>query len=491
MCTVLQMFSICHSLQKYKSKNSPISCPFMSVTLVNVRILNDIFKYYPNCLYIKFNRNGLTNVCQNFTAQSMVLLDVKFNKISHILTRCFISLFNLKVIFLDYNSIVLVNPLSFVNLSSLNVLSLSNNPLYSMGNIIILNSLAMKMLSIRHSKLTNVYDFKYIKVKIFDTSDFHLCCIAPFNSQCSQVIPWFFSCSDLLPKVTMKISFISMMVLLFITNFISIVMCMYFDSFRKIFQKILYSINFTDMTFVLYLSIIWLTDRTNIGNFILYEENWRSNKICFAAFSIITWFTITIQSFLIFASLSRLMIVIHPLETKFKSIQFISNCLSLISIISTCVVLSAVFIIEVNMEFVPTSLCLTFVDPTKTRVELKVLTWSLVVSQFLTCFVILFLHVYLVKDLEQSHQVLKNIQFSDSALVIQLFILTLSNFICWIPCNIIFISTMFLPKYPMSLVTWTVVVVLPLRSIITPLVFIIMSVKKISRTSKTRSTLLF
>ena len=239
------------------------------------------------------------------------------------------------------------------------------------------------------------------------------------------------------------------------------------------------------MTFVIYLFIIWLTDITNIGNFILYEENWRSNKICFAAFSILIWFTITIQSFLIFASLLRLMVVIQPLETKFKSTQFISNCLSLISIISTCVVLSAVFIIKVNMEFVPTSLCLPFVDPKKTRIELKVLTWCLVVSQFLTCFFILFLHVYLVKNLGKSQQFLKNMQFSDSALVIQLFILTLSNFICWIPSNIIFISTMFLPKYPMSLVTWTVVGVLPLRSIITPSVFIVMSVKKISRTSKT------
>ena len=343
----------------------------------------------------------------------------------------------------------------------------------------------MKILSIRHIRLTNVYDFKYLKVKTFDTSDFHLCCVAPSNSQCSQVIPWFYSWSDLLPEVTMKISLFSMLIIVFNTNFISILICMFFDSSGKIFQKILCYIHFTDMTYVIYLSIIWFVDRTNIGNFILYEENWRSNKICFAAFSIIIWFLISIQSFLIFASLSRLMIVIYPLETKFKSIQTISNCLSLIFTMSTCVVLSAVFMIKVNMELVPTSLCLPFVDPIKSRIELKFLTWCLAVSQFLTCFVILFLHIYLVKNLRKSHQVLKNIQFSESALVIQLIILTLSNFLCWIPCNIIFISTMFLPKYPMSLVTWTVVDVLPLRSSITPLVFIVMSVKKISTTSKT------
>ena len=396
-----------------------ISYPFMSVTLVNVRLLNDIFKYFPNCLYIRLNRNGITEACQNFTSQSIVLFDVQCNKISHILTGCFISLFNLKIIYLDYNIIASVNALSFVNLSNLHVLSLSNNPLHSIGNII-LNSPALKILSIRHIQLTNVFDLKHLKVMIFDTSDFHLCCIAPSHSQCSQVIPWFYSCTDLLPKETMKMSLFSMLILVFITNFISIPICMYIESSGKIFQKIMYSINFTDMTCVIYLSIIWFTDKANIGKFIFYEENWRSNKICFAAFSTIAWFSISIQGFLIFASLSRLMIVIHPLETRFKSIQFISNCLSLIFIICTCVVLSVVTAIKVNMKFVPTSLCLPFVDPTKSRIEVKVFTWSLAVSQFVTCFGILFLHVYLVKQLRKSQEFHQNIQFSDSALVISI-----------------------------------------------------------------------
>ena len=248
-----------------------ISYPFLSVTLVNIILLNDIFKYFPNSLYITLNRNGLTNVCQNFTLQSIVLLDIKFNKISYILTGCFISLFQLKAIYLDYNSIASVNALSFVNLSNLHVLSLSNNPLHSIGNII-LNSPALKILSIRHIQLTNVFDLKHLKVMIFDTSDFHLCCIAPSHSQCSQVIPWFYSCTDLLPKETMKMSLFSMLILVFITNFISIPICMYIESSGKIFQKIMYSINFTDMTCVIYLSIIWFTDKANIGKFIFMKK---------------------------------------------------------------------------------------------------------------------------------------------------------------------------------------------------------------------------
>ena len=43
---------------------------------------------------------------------------------------------------------------------------------------------------------------------------------------------------------------------------------------------------------------------------------------------------------------------------------------------------------------------------------------------------------------------------------------------------------MFLPKYPMSLVTWTTVAVMPLRSVTNPAVFIIMSIKNISKCKK-------
>ena len=475
--------------QNAGARISFIPYPFISISLVDVTptLANGISKYFPNCLYIKLNRNSLTDVCHDFVSPTVILFDIKFNKISNISTGCFIFLFDLKAIYLDYNSIVSVNPLSFVSLFSLKVLSLSNNPLYSFANNVFLKTSAIELVSIKYVELTNVNAFKSLKVKLFETSDFHFCCIAPCNSQCSQNIPWFSSCSDLLPKVTMKICWIGVLILVFITNFISILICTWFDCLGTIFQKVVYSINFTDLIFVIYLSIIWFTDRTNIGNFMLYEEKWKADKLCFAAFGIITWFSISIQCFLIFGSLTRLMVVIYPLETKFNSMQFISKYLSLIFITSVCLVLSAIFTIKDKVINIPTYLCLPFVDPTKSVIELNALTWFVAVTQFLTSIVILFLHVHLVKQLEKSQQFLKNVKsdvISHSSLEIQLTILTVSNFLCWIPCNIIFVLTMFLPKYPMALVIWTVVGILPLRSIITPSVFIITSIKKMLKSKK-------
>ena len=349
-------------------------------------------------------------------------------------------------------------------------------------NHIVLKSHNIKLVSIKNVSLENPYALKYLKVEIIDTSDFHLCCLAP-NSKCTQPIPWYTSCSDLLPTTFIKISFIGMTIILLLINFLSILICTKINSSGKTFSKMVLSINFIDLFCGIYLSIIWMKDLANNRNFVLKEEKWRSDLICLIAIGVITWFSISVQCVLIFLSFSSLMIVIYPLETRFKNLKFISYCLNLIFIFSLSLVFFATSAIKIHMKHASTPLCLPFVDPTKSKVELIVITWFVSISQFLTSLVILSLYIVLVQNVQKCIKKIDSNKFSVSNLIIQLVLLTLSNFLCWVPCNI-FISTMFLPKYPMSLVTWTTVAVMPLRSVTNPAVFIFMSIKNISKCKK-------
>ena len=459
--------------------------PFMSISFVKVNFIlsKDFLKYFPECFYITINRNNLPDVCSNYLPLNVIILDVRFNSVKHILKGCFTSLFDLKGIYLDFNNIVLVSSLSFVNLSNLQVISLSNNPLYMFDNHIVLKSRNIKLVSIKNVSLENPYALKYLKVEIIYTSDFHLCCLAS-NSKCIQLIPWYTSCSDLLPTTFIKISFIGMTIILLLINFLSILTCTKINSSGKTFSEMVLSINFTDLFCGIYISIFLIKDLANNRNFVLKEEKWRSDLICFIAFGIITWFSISIQCFLLFLSFSSLMIVIYPVETRFKNLKFISNCLNLIFLLSLSLVFFATFALKRHMKHASTPLCLPFVDPTKSEVELIVITWFVIISQFLTSLVILSLYIVLVKNVQKCIQKVDSNKFSVSNLIIQLVLSTLSNFLCWIPCHIIFISTMFLPKYPMSLVTWTTVAAMPLRSVTNPAVFIIMSIKNISKCKK-------
>ena len=64
------------------------------------------------------------------------------------------------------------------------------------------------------------------------------------------------------------------------------------------------------------------------------------------------------------------------------------------------------------------------------------------------------------------------LEVSDSILIIQLVVITVSNIICWFPSNSIYITAMFSSTYPISLLIWTTVIGLPINSLINPLTFI-------------------
>ena len=359
----------------------PFTYPFMSISLIKVDFVltKGFAKYFPKCFYINLNRNNLSDVCNNYFSSTVIILDIRFNLVKHILRGCFTSLLGFKGVYLDYNNIVFVSSLSFVNLPNLKVISLSNNPLQIFDNNIEVKSPNIRVISIKNVSLANLHALKCLEVEVIDTSDFHHCCLAS-SSKCTQSIPWHISCSDLLPTIYFKYSFIGMTSFIVVTNFLSILTCTKITSSGKSFSKMISSISLTDLSCGIYLSIIWTTDLSNIGNFVLKEEKWRSDLTCFRAFGIITWFSIAIQCFLLLSSFSSLMIVIYPVETRFKNPKFISNCLASMYILSLSLVFVGTFTMERQMEHVPTPLCLPFVDPTKSKVELTVITWFVILS---------------------------------------------------------------------------------------------------------------
>ena len=159
-------------------------------------------------------------------------------------------------------------------------------------------------------------------IKVIITTDFHLCCIALDQTLCPAHKPWYISCSDILPKCKMKVFFISVSGCVILLNVISVLMHFVEMESNKGFSVTVIAINFNDILCGTYLGCVWVPDLVLKGTFLVKEELWRSGPICFTAFMFILWFTILTQCFLIFLSLSRLMVVIHPINTKFKRAGF-------------------------------------------------------------------------------------------------------------------------------------------------------------------------
>ena len=92
------------------------------------------------------------------------------------------------------------------------------------------------------------------------------------------------------------------------------------------------------------------------------------------------------------------------------------------------------------------------------------------------------MYILLYKATSQSKMFVKTKNKNQySSMIVQLLLITFSNVFCWFPTNVTFVTAMLMPTYPIDIVLWTIITVLPCNSIVNPLVFIIGTMKKNKR----------
>ena len=150
--------------------------------------------------------------------------------------------------------------------------------------------------------------------------------------------------------------------------------------------------------------------------------------------------------------------------------------ISVILILGTSTTIGIVF--KETVKQLPTSLCSPFIDPSNSILLIKVITIGIGILQLGTSILICLIYCLLVKNLIKTQQTLnRSVSFNKFNLITQVLIVTSSNLICWIPSNIIYISTLFMLKYPTDLLIWTTIAVTPINSITNPLVFVVSTLK--------------
>jgi len=219
---------------------------------------------------------------------------------------------------------------------------------------------------------------------------------------------------------------------------------------------------------------------------IVYKENialnsvaWRSGEICFLSNFVVLLFSFSTQSFTLFLSVSRLMVVSNALTTKFKDTHFVKKWLVSLGMLALLSSLLFYFILKLTLKSLPTNLCLPFVDPNKSII-FNVALFIVFITQTTTSIIISILHVLLVKSYNKSQEKVKTSKSGKSSskpIIIQLVIITMSIILCWFPTNIIFVFAMFAERYSTDLIMWTIICGMPIYSIVMPVVFCIMHLR--------------
>ena len=453
---------------------------YVFIFFSNVKDIPELSAMFINVLFVVLPNNFIDNFCNIAHFPKSLYVNVKHNIIKRISKKCFNHQPVLRSLVLSDNKILVITTGAFYNLPNLIFVNLSNNPLMNVP--ILFSKSAPNVLHMIQTQLQviDVKVFNNIYINVILTKNYHICCIAPRHAICLAKKPWYISCSDILPNQTINLFYGIISTLVIVLNITSIMVQILNFNENKCYSVTVISININDNFAGVYLMCIWIADLSLKGTFSIKEHIWRSVPVCITAFTILLWFTIFTQILLLFLSLSRLMIVIRPVNTKFKQLKFVVVTLGFLSMASF---LFSVFISStyINREkYIPTSLCLPFIDPTAHILMIKLLTWFVVITQTLTSLSILAMHILLIVKIRESEKKVTKLKSGQSnvALIVQLLTITTSNIFCWFPANAIYVAAMFLSRYPTDLIIWMTVISLPMNSLINPFIFIMVYLRK-------------
>ena len=460
-------------------------------TFISMNTLISLLKY---AIVIILPENEISTICSTFikiNEWKAIILDLSFNLLKHIKGKCFSPTKFLKSLKINNNLIKSLGKHCFYNLTKLRYLNVMNNSLIQLHSHFLREIYYLMIFDVDNIDLLDIYPhaFDASKINFIFTTYYHICCIASINTVCTAFKPWYIACSDILPSIGLKVFYKTVSITIFILNFVSIILQIRSYKLNKSFSIIVILINVNDILCGIYLSYIWIADLSFGDSFKVKQDSWRSGIHCFTAFTTVLIFTVLTEGLLILLSLSRLMVVIFPLNTRFKDTMFIVKLLIILILCSIFFsVLIALIFKSVN-DFITIGICLPFLDPTDSELLVKLIIWFTVITQVTTSVVILIMHCLLLNQLRLSqNKIQKSKTENNLPLVIQLIMITVSNILCWFPTACVYITAMFSRTYPIDLVIWTTVLGLPINSILNPFIFIVTTVRKIIKFETHKAT---
>ena len=261
-------------------------------------------------------------------------------------------------------------------------------------------------------------------------------------------------------------------------------------SVKKGFEKkgafcaMLASLNILDLSYSMPYFIMWSVDSYYGGTFVIKRNEWTSGTLCFTNSALIINYKLASPVILSFMTFSRLMVVKHPFNTKFKSFKHVFRC---ILYIYTLRAFSAVCISMGQWKHVgnvPFKLCSPFIDPTDSITIIKILIGVTVLIQLSSIIFIIITYFRLLRSLIKSQ---KEIQgetskaASNKSLIVQIVLIIGSTILCWIPSGTVYIVTLFLDPYPIKILVWVTVTMEPINTIVHPIIFAVTIGRKIAK----------
>ncbi len=233
---------------------------------------------------------------------------------------------------------------------------------------------------------------------------------------------------------------------------------------------------FHDFVFSFSFGMLFVTDQIFGQDFPLYQNRWKSNFFCYLIFLLNLHYHLVSLPILVLYCLSRLMVVMCPITTRFKDPHFVGKVFAASAIIAFALSLILTSIAAGFYSQVSTTLCSFTVELCNSTVLIESFRWILLTEQIISLKIVFIINMKLIIELKEAQKRVQSFKFqkSSTTLPIGQFLTDFgTKLICWIPASVTYILCSSNKACPASISEWITATIHPLNSIVLPVVFII------------------
>ncbi len=424
-----------------------------------------------------------------------IVIDVGENNIKAITRNCFGNLKHLKTLRLDTNNISELQPKSLYNVSKLQVLDLSRNKLLHFYLNSLCGSRNIQVLILRNISISeeNLTMLKDLELKYLSSSYSPLCCAIEENTACEVQDHCIQSCTRLLTDTTTKVFFCSAFIVLVLLNILSAFLQRQSYKKQKAIHRtvgsnegakvscmIIQFLNLQGCSFSLYFGGLFVADQIMSHSFPYLQNKWKASSVCFSIFVVYLWNHLVSPSLLTLFTLSRLMVVVSPLNTRFKDKQFVRSTLVYLSAFTLVLTLLMISLLASLDSTIANKLCSSGFEVCHSSFLLALCRWIILVLQIVCAVLVAVLNIKLLVDLKAAHEKVAACKTQKKSVHLpigQCVTLTTSHIICWLCASLTYTACSFLRTCRESVFERIAVTTEPLNGVVVPVVFIVVAGK--------------
>ena len=492
MCQCLHYSIACSNVDATKLKNFASLQLLVSVAMFDGKVhYFSLLETLNTANVLILQKIGINEACHFHDYRKILHLDLSKNFIRNLKSRCFTYIHSIINLDLSRNNIQYFQSQSFLNLTFIKCLDLSNNELSILYREVFKLLQTIKIINMTNIKPIIREDniFSMTNPIIIMSSEIEIICSLP-GSISSHHLSGFSFCDGTFSTETIRVAIVSVIIAMFSLNVLSILLKQKENTKYNAFSVISIAINIHHFLCVLYLSTLWISS-VKMPIIFIISEAYRSSFVCLATSGILLCFEMLDQSLLLYLSIIQLLTVTNPFAKKYKSPSFSFRWILIFYFIS--IVFSFIFTLlyKISWNTIPTSLCSFFISSFRTCTLLCFITWFIVLCQIFTIVTIVILGVTLLRKIKQVRKEFsaEKIAFQSSS-IIQLVAIAIPSLICWLPMNIIYVYLLHSTSYPRLLLLWSTILILPINSLLHPIIFVINIARNILKTKRKKERLI-